>query len=752
MRRLCLFSGGFAAAAAGYIWLLHGAPWLLIAAAAGLCALFFALRTKFTRRAAICLLGFLIGLGWCRGYEALRLQPLEQYDGRTLLIAAQAQESAQKTAYGFSVDARVQLGGRSYPAVLYFDEADGTVAPGDWLQCEAKLTDARQKLERGNVYDSSRGVLLSASCRGMLHVSPGSAPVSLWPAVLAGRLRAAIGAAFPADTAGFLQALLLGDKTALSYAERNELSIAGIYHAVAVSGMHVSILLGMVLLLCGGNHRLAAALGIPVIVFFILMTGAPASAVRAGVMQTLLLCAPLVRRENDPPTSICAALLVLLMQNPWSLLNVGLQLSFASTAGIILFAGGVYRSLTERRALQRFLRRRTMLAWLLRAMLAAFSCTVASMVFALPVTAAQFGELSLAAPVVNVLCLWMLSIVFSGGMLTGLLALAWPVGAAVPAWLLSWPVRLVQTIVHAAARVTFAALYLDNGYLITAAAFLYGLALLLALRPGWVRPWQAALAAIVVTGCCMGLSCLDYRLPESSFTMLDVGQGQCLVYRAGDSVSVIDCGGQEDASGETAARYLLARGVRQIDRLILTHDDADHCNGVRQLLRRIRVGTLLLPAGAQTNTVRVQLLLAAAQAGVPVREVERDLPLPVPGGMLTVLAPVGDAEADNNGLCVLAACGKCDILVTGDLPEQAEYRLLSTHELPHVTALVAGHHGAKTSTSQTLLRAVQPQAVLISAGADNRFGHPAAETLARIRRAGAAVYRTDLSGTITIRG
>ena len=298
----------------------------------------------------------------------------------------------------------------------------------------------------------------------------------------------------------------------------------------------------------------------------------------------------------------------------------------------------------------------------------------------------------------------------------------------------------------------FAALYLDNGYLITAAVFLYGLALLLALRPGWVRPWQAALAAVVVTGCCMGLSCLDNRLPESSFTMLDVGQGQCLVYRAGDSVSVIDCGGQEDASGETAARYLLARGVQQIDRLILTHDDADHCNGVRQLLRRVQVGTILLPAGTQTNTVRAQLLLAAAQAGVPVREVERDLPLPVPGGMLTVFAPVGDAEADNNGLCVLAACGKCDILVTGDLPEQAEYRLLSTHELPHVTALVAGHHGAKTSTSQTLLRAVQPQAVLISAGADNRFGHPAAGTLARIRRAGAAIYRTDVSGTITIRG
>lgn len=161
--------------------------------------------------------------------------------------------------------------------------------------------------------------------------------------------------------------------------------------------MHVSILLGMILLLCGGNHRLAAALGLPAAVFFIVMTGAPASAVRAGVMQALVLCAPLVRRENDPPTTICAALLVLLMQNPWSLLSVGLQLSFASTAGIVFFAGGLYRSLSENQFLTRLLRPKTVLSSLLRAMLTALCCTISSMVFALPITALQFGTVSLGS-------------------------------------------------------------------------------------------------------------------------------------------------------------------------------------------------------------------------------------------------------------------------------------------------------------------------------------------------------------------
>ena len=339
MRRLCLFPGGFAAAAGLYLFLLHGAPGVLLAALAAVCALLFLLRRPILRRAAVCVLGLLAGFAWCRGYEALFLRPFSALSGETAAFSAQALAAPQESSYGQSVSARLTLDGKSCMAVIYFDEADGEILPGSLLSGTAKFTTAQEKHLRGKDYDLSRGVFLTASCRETLHAEPGRASVWLAPALFAERLRAAIQSAFPSDTAGFVQALLLGDKTGLRYEDQNDLAIAGIYHAVAVSGMHVSILLGMILLLCGGNHRLAAALGLPAAAFFIVMTGAPASAVRAGVMQALVLCAPLVRRENDPPTTICAALLVLLMQNPWSLLSVGLQLSFASTAGVVFFAG-----------------------------------------------------------------------------------------------------------------------------------------------------------------------------------------------------------------------------------------------------------------------------------------------------------------------------------------------------------------------------------------------------------------------------
>lgn len=160
---------------------------------------------------------------------------------------------------------RLKLGGQSCTAVLYFDEADADIRPGDTLSGLARITTAQERLRRGSDYDISRGLLLSGQLPRTLHIQaaetvPGSACCPR--ALRSGCDRPSRPSSLPIrpDSSG---ALLLGDRSGLRYAARNELAIAGIYHAVAVSGMHVSILLGMILLLCGGNHPLAAALGRP---------------------------------------------------------------------------------------------------------------------------------------------------------------------------------------------------------------------------------------------------------------------------------------------------------------------------------------------------------------------------------------------------------------------------------------------------------------------------------------------------------
>ena len=752
MRKLCLFTVPFALAAVLFVYGLPSAPCLMLTAlalagAAG-CSL---LRVKQARQIVLAALGLCVGFVWCFGYQALFLRPLQSVGEEKQSIRATVSDYPRQTNYGWSVSAKIRLEEREYLSVLYYDD-ETALAPGDTVCCEAKLTRAEEKLKEDNFYYTSRGVWLIATVTGAMQ-SEKAERLPLWgvPAFLAQALHEKAEELFPEETSGLVTALLMGDKHGLSYARKNELSIAGIYHAVAVSGMHVSILLGLIVLLCGANRRLAAAIGVPVVIVFVLMTGAPASAVRAGIMQIILLLAPLAGREYDVPTSLCAALLFLLAENPWSAQNVGLQMSFTSTAGLLLFSQRLYRFCGSGKRYQNAVRKRTVGAWLLRAMMTAFCCSFAASAFSLPIAAVQFETISLVAPITNMLLLWAVSLLFSGGMVVCLLGFVLGKLMLGPAWLLSLLARYILAVVHLIAKIPYAAVFTDNVYLVLFAAVYYAASLLCCIRPQCIRNRQSALALAGCFALCAILSSLDYHLPDFTFTALDVGQGQCLILNVGTETTVIDCGGTPEESGELAARFLQQNGEFCVENLILTHYDADHVNGVCQLLARQKVKNLYLPELADETGFREAIISEAQKRGCCVRLVSEDV-FPDTGAELAVFAPVSGKNDNDACLSVLASAGEYDILVTGDMAEFAEYRLLGSHEIPDLELLVAGHHGSKHSTTQTLLERTQPETVLISVGKQNRYGHPADEVLDRLRAAGAAVYRTDECGTITVRG
>lgn len=755
MRRLGIFAAAFAVAAAGFILLGNAAAALITAAVTGaLAGVFLLLRDRRLRAARIFLLGLCVGLLWCAGYRAVFLGRAAHHDGERLPVTVTALAAPSEMPYGAAVPVELPLEGRRLSCTLYLRESAEEICSGDCISCTAKLrlVDARSQ-KASDRYSQSHGVWFRLSAgTGAAVTHPAHPGVRFWPARFSMRLRQKINTVFDADTAGFLSALLTGGRGGLDMQTRNELSIAGIYHTVAVSGMHVSILLGMVMQLCGSRRRLAAAIGVPTIVFFVLMTGAPASAVRAGVMQTLLLLAPLVQREDDPITSLSAAGLFLLLVNPWTLLDVGFQLSFASAAGILLFAGRLYRALAERRALRACLRRGGIGGQLAAVLVSSVSCSAASMTFALPLSAYYFGTVSLVAPLVNMLTLWAVSLIFTAGMLIALLALVWTGAAYGPAWLLSWLVRYVLLSARGFSKLPCAAIYPENFYMTAWCVLLYGAILFYALSP--VRPRFSVTAASLAAALCAALVCAyaQFHLPYFTFTALDVGQGQCLVYQRGTWTAVIDCGGSTWNAGEDAARYLQSYGEYRIEALILTHYDADHAGGAAQLIERQRVERVLLPRGVEASDLKETILAKAAERGTEVIFVDEDLLLSFDGGELRVFAPLSGKDSNDSGISVLASAGEYDMLITGDMTAKTELRLLTEKDIPQAELLVAGHHGARTSTSLALLSGLRPQTVLISVGEDNAYGHPSPQTLARIEAAGAEVYRTDMCGTITIRG
>lgn len=736
MRRLSWFAAAFALAAGLYVYLWQDACvlWVVLAslgAAAGLTWL----RPRGVRQLCVACLGLCVGVLWCFFYGKLLLPPVQSLDGTEQTVTVLALDQPVETDYGMAVEVRFTLDGRSCRARLYGDAPDFMPQPGDGITCTVKLARSGSDFLAGDsLYDRSGGVVLRLYASSPLEVTAGTMP---WSARVRLWLQDRIHSLYAGETAAFLRALLTGDRSELSYGTRNDMAVAGVSHAIAVSGMHVTMLLTLAALLLGGRPKATALVGIPLALFFAAVTGASPSVVRAAVMQVLLLGAALVRREYDLPTALGAAGLLLLLQNPWTIASAGFQMSFAAVIGLYLFAGRVYR---------RLLGGKKRPGRLLRGLATGLAATLGATVLTLPLSLVYFGMLSLAAPLTNLLVLWAVTAVFALGLLS---CLAGPLGGAA-AWAAAWLVRYILTVCGWIAAFPYAAAYAGSPLLVWGLCA-YGLVLALLL---WkkLRPVLPACALGAALCLCLLWSRWQFLRGEMSFTALDVGQGQCLLLESQGFTVMVDCGGDgEDAAGETAARFLHSAGQTHLDALLVTHYDLDHTGGICQLLRRVRVDRLFLPDTEDKAEVRQTLEAAALAAGTEVVAVSRKTNVTFSTGELQLFPPDSGKSGNESGICVLATAAEYDILITGDLSAAGEMNLLQAWSLPEVDLLVAGHHGAADSSSLALLGRVRPETVVISVGADNAYGHPSPKTLARLETVGAEVCRTDLLGTITIR-
>ena len=745
MRKLAIFSFAFAAAAAVYVYLLPPeicliAAGILLGSSVALC--FF--RLPQAKRVRIALFGLTAGLVWSFGYEYFRIAPLRAYCGTKEEIIVTVCDEPEKTKFGCRVVTELS-GGR---LLLYLKE-EQSLHPGDRISLTAEVVDvSRGSGEEENLYYSSKDIRLIGFQRGEAEILPAKrTPLKYYPVVAAKAVRERISALFSADTEGFLRALLTGDRSGLSYEITNQMSLVGISHVVAISGLHVSLIAGVVLLLCFRRRRVAAVAGISVMLFFAAMLGFPPSVVRSVVMHCVLLLAPLFRRENDAPTSLGFALLLLLTANPWAIANVSLQLSFSATAGILLVTPPLLRWAERRFLPQTFCGKHPHLAKLARGVFSVQAMSLGATILTLPLVAAYFGTVSLIAPVTNLLLLTLIGYLFTFGCAAVALSFLWrPLGAAL-AWVLDWAVRLVLRAVEGLSRIPFAAVYTQSDSI---CLWILAVYLLLAIfLLGRCRAKRMFLAAVTASlACAVAFSMLPSNA-ALTFTALDVGQGQCILLQPGGLTVVVDCGGSyaEDA-GEQLARRLLMQGKTQIDVLVLTHFDEDHVGGVPQLLSRMEIGVIFAPERTDNEGNYARILAAAEKKGVPVQFVRQNITVEFPTGKLKIFPPMR-ADTDNDGISALMSVEEYDILITGDMDARSEQLLALRYELRDIEVLVAGHHGSRTSTGNALLQTITPEIVVISVG-ENSYGHPAPEVLERIENTGALVLRTDEAGDIVI--
>lgn len=701
---------------------------------------------------------------------------VREFGGVTYIVAAESAE-------GEPASGRVQVAQRRGPAPAYGERVALQAVP------ERPLGPRRPGGFDQAAYLARQSVYLVAETGAVERLGPGRLD-PLRRAAVATRLRleAVLHRALPEREAALLAGLLFGSRSELPDDIKDAFRAAGVFHLLAVSGGNVAMLVVPLLALlrrAGLSKRAASGLVIPVVIFFIFLTGASPSVLRAGLMAMLVLAGDMLGRERNALNTLGAAAALLLLVSPGLLFDLGFQLSVGATLGILLFAAPIQEWLAPR--LGRILAGR-----LARLLAPGLAVTFAAQALVEPLSLYSFGTLSLIAPAANLLVLAFVELLVPFGLIMAVLGLA--LRPAV--WLLGlvgrWALPLLIYAVKALG--TLPAAYVEVGRLPAFWVLLWYLALLAAAVPPvrrrlsaliqslWAvrESWDtgagrrlvgsAALLAVGFTALLSWRYALASPPDELRVHFIDVGQGDATLIRApGGHAVLIDAGvaypadpasGRPgyDAGEAVIPPYLKRAGVKRLDALILTHPDQDHVGGGAAVLRSIPVGALVVSRLDVEEPGQVAAQEAARERGVRVGLAREGQIIELGSDVrLEVLGPPDEpftgTRSDDNANCIALRLRyrQVAVLLACDLEAVAEERLIAQGYDLNADVLKVSHHGSRFSSTEPFLRAVGARWAVISAGNGNPFGHPHADVLNRLEAAGMETWRTDQHGTITLR-
>ncbi|HUG95860.1 MAG TPA: DNA internalization-related competence protein ComEC/Rec2 [Pleomorphomonadaceae bacterium] len=596
----------------------------------------------------------------------------------------------------------------------------------------------------------------------------------------------------PEPEASLGAGILLGVRAGIDPAVRDAFAVAGLSHVVAISGWNVAIVVVLIGALTRRLRRragpaLPAMVAVVAVAGYVVLVGASPAVVRAALMAGALLVSRLGGSPAHAGSALMAAVVAMLVISPPALWDVGFQLSALATGGLIVLGGALEQRLAR------------WPVWIRTPV----ALTVAAQLATLPVLLATFEQVSLVAPVANVVVVPLVPAVMAGSALAavvGGLAAALPLpgvsdtagwfgGGA--AWL---PLRALITAGTTAAELPLAALPVTGGPWFTVAW--YPLLAVVARRlsrqsdPGpataaplevagrlglpqvalpeaaafataltWVaRPRRAVAGLVLVLAGATLLTGPDGRL---HLTALDIGQGDAILIEAPDgSTALIDAGVDPDLTLRRIGQAL-AFHERQIEVVILTHPHQDHLGGLGEVLRRYEV-SLFVDGGRPLHSDPHHDVLAAAQHEPGARVMAASAGQVIPlgrGAQLEILFPTADdvaralpdGDINNASIVALLRYGGFSALLTGDAEAPVEALLAARGLLRQVDVLKVGHHGSDSGTTDAFLSLVQPSVAMISAGIDNQYSHPNRSTLENLEEVpGLTVYRTDLDGGVEV--
>ncbi len=604
-----------------------------------------------------------------------------------------------------------------------------------------------------------------------------------WVYSLRNHLSQTLAEVLPEPQASLAQGIILGNRGNIPSSVKADFSNTGTAHLLAISGLHLSIVAGILLSigiwLFGRRHYLYIWLALGIIWLYALLTGMHPPVIRGAIMASLFLTAELLGRQRTAITALAFAAAIMVGISPQILWAASFQMSFTAMAGLIFLFPPLQA--LGRRAVKATLGEDRAAASVASLVTDSLSITLAAIIAVWPIVAHYFGIVSFVAPLATLLALPALpGIIITGALAGGLGLIVLPAAQAL-AWLAWLFLSYMLLVVNGFAAIPLSSIEVGavNTHLIWTYYLMLALALwlnshrrqastlttksLTSVKPGvdkitnlvsklpkkWVIPPLLVVAILV--------SVAAATIPDDNLhvSILDVGQGDAILISRGSQQVLVD-GGPSPQAIALGLGKKMPFWDRTIELVILTHPSADHVTGLVEVLNRYQVKQVLHPDLDFESEIYDEWLRLLKEKDIKCTIAQAGQRIDLGRVVIKVLNPQiphltgTESDIDNNGVVLHISMGEVSFLLTADIMWEAEFELIARRASLTSTVLKVGHHGSDTSTTPEFLAVVNPQIAVISVGTDNRFGHPTPEVIERLedRIGSEKIYRTDEQGTI----
>ena len=581
---------------------------------------------------------------------------------------------------------------------------------------------------------------------------------------------------FPKEISGLFVGILIGNKENITEEIEEDFKNSSLSHMLAVSGTHVSyIILGLSFLLSNFGKRYTNIFSILFLIFFMYLTNFTASVVRACIMGIILLGSKILYRKSDIYVSMALSLLIILIENPFKILDVGLILSYAGTLGIVV----LYRIWSNE-----VKTKNKIIKYIINTLL----ITCSAQIFVFPIIAVYFNNVSITFFISNLLATPVLAIIIIFGFFNIIVFFISNELGMIISIFLEMNIEILIFISHSCSNIPYA-----NLLVITPKIFfviLYYLIILLYIITkkiyGIKEEWQYLSALekkeiiilkkiiknkrkfiIKIISLILIIAFINIIIininKETKIYFIDVGQGDStLIITENKKNILIDGGGNVtnknyDIGENILLPYLLDRGITKIDYLFVSHFDFDHVGGLYEIIDKLNVDNIIIPKNKNISEEEKEFTKKAKEKHIKIcRLCQNDKIYIDKNTKIDILSPLNEEIEENyiNNNCLVFkfTYNNFSMLFTGDIEEIAEKEILKnvSKNILKSDILKIPHHGSKTSSTDKFLECVNPKIALIGVGKNN-FGHPSEEVIERLKSKNIKVYRTDLNGEIEIR-